>query len=428
MKTPYLTLKAPSEHYRQLIMMRWVVIITLIVAALLINRSGVTHLPLTPILLLLLLLSIINGGAFLRLGHSKSVTAGELSVQLLIDIIAVAAVAYFTGGATNPFLSYVLVPVCIGAATLPSRNAWAVSAVGIILYGLLLHWYVPLQWLAPPGDAHAHHSTNGLNLHVLGMWLNFALSAVLISFFVARMAGAVRVQQNELNRRREEDLRDEQLLAVAAQAAGTAHELGTPLSTMKVLLADLRQDTQARKACGDDLDVLYRQVNHCAEILTGLRARSDLSRLHQPQPMPAQQYCTTLLEHWQLLRPEARPEICLDTNLTKRQVCFHATIEQAIINVLNNAADACPEHLTITVSSQNDSLVWQVDDRGEGLPEAARNAAGKTFFSSKPNGMGLGLFLTHASIQRFGGTVVLTSRPEGGTTTTITLPLDAQHD
>ena len=257
------------------------------------------------------------------------------------------------------------------------------------------------------------------------MWLNFALSAILISFFVVRMASAVRVQQDELNRRREEDLRDEQLLAVATQAAGTAHELGTPLSTMKVLLADLRQDAQARTAFGDDLDELYRQVNHCADILTSLRARSDLSRLHEPAALPAREYCRTLLDHWQLLRPESRSEIHISDTLTEQQVRFHATIEQAIINVLNNAADASPDHLSINVSSNADHLVWQVNDRGEGLPEAALRALGKTFFSSKPDGMGLGLFLTHASIQRFGGTVTLAPRPEGGTTTTIKLPLDA---
>lgn len=424
MATSYLTLKAPSEHYRHIIVMRSMVILTLAITASLASRFGVAHLPLTPILVALLLLTVANGLSILRLRHPKSVTATELTAQLFIDIIAVAAIAYFTGGATNPFLSYLLVPVCIAAATLPSKHAWAVSVVGIILYGLLLRWYVPLQWLAPPGGGHAHH-TSGPNWHVLGMWLNFALSAILISFFVVRMASAVRVQQDELNRRREEDLRDEQLLAVATQAAGTAHELGTPLSTMKVLLADLRQDAQARTAFGNDLDELYRQVNHCADILTSLRARSDLSRLHEPAALPVREYCRTLLDHWQLLRPEARSEIHMSDTLTEQQVRFHATIEQAIINVLNNAADASPDHLSINVSSNADHLVWQVNDRGEGLPEAALRALGKTFFSSKPDGMGLGLFLTHASIQRFGGTVTLAPRPEGGTTTTIKLPLDA---
>ncbi|WP_041522432.1 ATP-binding protein [Gilvimarinus agarilyticus] len=423
MATSYLTLKAPSEHCRQLVVMRSMVILTLAVTASVASKMGLAHLPLMPILGVLLALTAANGLSILRLRQPKSVTATELTAQLLIDILAVTAIAYFTGGATNPFLSYLLVPVCIAAATLPSKHAWAVSAVGIILYGLLLRWYVPLQWLAPPGGGHQHHAS-GPNWHVLGMWLNFALSAILISFFVVRMASAVRVQQDELNRRREEDLRDEQLLAVATQAAGTAHELGTPLSTMKVLLADLRQDTQARKSFGEDLDELYRQVNQCADILTSLRERSDLSRLHEPTPLPAREYCRTLLDHWQLLRPEARSEIDISDHLTQKHVRFHATIEQAIINVLNNAADASPNHLSIHVSSDTDHLIWQVDDRGEGLPEAALQAMGKTLFSSKPDGMGLGLFLTHASIQRFGGSVTLAPRPEGGTTTTIKLPLD----
>lgn len=423
----YLTLKAPEEHCRQLMTMRSMLIVILALAIYLASRTEVAHLPLTPILIVLLLLTLVNAALLLRLHQPKSVTVNELTIQLLADIAAVATIAYFTGGANNPFLSYLLVPVCIGAATLPSKNAWAVSVVGIVLYGLLLRWHVPLQWLAPQGKALAQHHSD-LNWHVLGMWLNFALSAVLISYFVVRMASAVRQQQDELNRRREEDLRDEQLLAVATLAAGTAHELGTPLSTMKVLLADLRQDALLREAYGEDLDLLYRQVNHCADILTRLRARSDLSQLHQPALMPAKDYCVRLLDHWQLLRPEINPTINLAPQLAEVQVRFHATIEQAIINTLNNAADANPDNLTIQASSQGSNLIWQVDDRGQGLPEAARKAAGKTLFSSKPDGMGLGLFLTHASIKRYGGTVVLSPRPEGGTSTVITLPLDTQYD
>jgi two-component system sensor histidine kinase RegB len=403
--------------------MRALVIITLLVTVGLVNRSGLAQLPLTPIVSILLLLTMATGATLARLHHRARVTTTELTAQLLVDIIAVAALAYVTGGATNPFLSYLLVPVCIAAATLPSRHAWTVSLVGIALYGLLLRWNIPLQWLAPQASPSSHHS-GSLDWHVLGMWLNFALSAVLISYFIVRMASTVRLQQNQLNLRREEDLRDEQLLAVATQAAGTAHELGTPLSTMKVLLSDLRQDAQARQACGTDLDELHQQINRCAHILSRLRARSDLSQLHQPARVSALHYCKTLLSHWQLLRPEAQPSINLAPALAQHSVRLHATIEQAIINVLNNAADACPQHLTITVSIHQHTLVWRVDDNGEGLPDEARSAMGKRLFSSKPNGMGLGLFLTHASIQRFGGTVTLTPRPEGGTTTTVTLPLD----
>lgn len=128
---------------------------------------------------------------------------------------------YLTGGASNPLVSYYLVPVSIAAATLARQLSWAVAGLAFACYSLLLVWYRPVAALAPA----MHHGD--VNLHVLGMWANFAVSAGLISYFLVNMATELRRQQQHLTRQREEQLRDEQLLGIATLAAGAAHELGT---------------------------------------------------------------------------------------------------------------------------------------------------------------------------------------------------------
>src|SRR5690606_20684936 len=147
--------------------------------------------------------------------------------------------------------------ICTASAILPGYLAWPLSLGGIALYGLLLVWYQPLHLLAPPVHIPGapHSMETGAHLHVIGMWLNFALSALLVSYFVVRMARAIRWQQDELNTRREDDLRNEQLLAVATQAAGTAHELGTPLASIKTLLHELQQDAALTPLCGRELTI-----------------------------------------------------------------------------------------------------------------------------------------------------------------------------
>lgn len=407
-------------HLRHLVFIRFLLVLALWMTGTIVNRFS--PLPVTPIAAVTLTLLAINFASLPRISPGVEVKSFELAIHLLIDIIAVAILAYYTGGVSNPFLSYILVPVCIAASVLSSAYAWSLSALAIALYGALLFWYHPLALFSPPAETHAHHSA-GMNLHMIGMWLNFALSAALISFFVVRMTATVRQHQNELNALREEDLRNEQLIAIATQAAGTAHELSTPLATMKVLLGDLSADSRIPELIQKDIALLGLQVAQCANILQRLRQRADIEHLTHPEALPALEYCQQLLDHWQLLRPDAPTKTQLDSNLAKHLVTLHPTIEQAIINVLNNAADASENGIEVQVHVDRGALVWQVYDDGNGIPSATRQLIGKQPVSTKPDGLGIGLFLTHASIQRYGGKVSLTANKNGGTLTTISLPL-----
>ena len=162
--------------------------------------------------------------------RAPPVTDQEYAVQLACDLIIHSTLLYYSGGSTNPFVSYYLVPLTIAAATLPWIYSMVLSGLALTGYTLLLIWYHPLHLQA------VQHEAMLINLHLFGMWLNFALSAAFITFFVVKMSEALRWQAHMQAERREESMRDQQLLAVATQAAGAAHELGTPLATMSVLL------------------------------------------------------------------------------------------------------------------------------------------------------------------------------------------------
>jgi hypothetical protein len=132
----------------------------------------------------------------------------------------------------------------------------------------MLVWYDPV--IVPPVDR--------TTLLVYGMWLSFALAAALITFFVARMAEQLRRQEQLQAQRREESMRDQQLLAVATQAAGAAHELGTPLATMSVLLKELRQDYKEPAELSEDLALLQSQVQLCKDSLRQLVRAAEADR------------------------------------------------------------------------------------------------------------------------------------------------------
>lgn len=365
-----------------------------------------------------------------RTARPWPVTDAEYFAQLLIDVGGLGALLYFSGGANNPFISYLLVPLAIAAAVLPSGYTVALALIGVGLYSALLFFYQPLALLQPDaadpalqahiamGHLPAPPDAPELNAHIVGMWCNFAISSALITYVVARMAATVREQQAELNRRREEAMHNEQLLAVATLAAGTAHELGTPLGTMTVLLDDMRSDDAALQA---DIDLLKQQVGACRATLKTL---VNTAEAHQQQRAPQRldALLPTLLERWQVLRPRAAWHLTLQAGTAPALVCDEA-LQQAVVNLLNNAADTDSGPVAIEAHWDARWATLHIRDRGPGIALDVAERLGKPFVTSKGKGLGLGLFLSHATVERHGGDIRLFNHPEGGIDAVLRLPI-----
>lgn len=383
----------------------------------------------TPLPYLLLIgilsgLTLINFVSWLRLVNQPE-TAGntECFIQLVIDLLGITALLFFTGGANNPFVAYYLVPLCLAASFLPRRFTLSLTLLALILYSGLFYFNVPLPQLAP--QPHSHHlQSTSLNSHSLGMWFSFLLSALLITIFVAQMAAALRQQDAELANLREETLRDEQLMAVATLAAGTAHELATPLSTMKTLVSEMQADYD-QPGLKADLEILKNQIQHCTRTLRQLHQQAGLSR-QSPPAIDVGTYCRELFDRWLLLHPAVDARLTLAPDCPPLSARFDPTIEQSISNLLNNAADACSHQLDVHCHWNHQQLTMQIDDDGPGIAAAMQKKLGQAYHSSKGDGRGLGLFLTHATLTRYGGEVELTNRPQGGTRTRMHLPLNLQ--
>ncbi|MDO9054523.1 MAG: hypothetical protein Q7U37_11425 [Gallionella sp.] len=206
-------------------------------------------------------LTLFNIFSLLRLRNNRPVSHLELFIQLGCDVLALSVLLYYAGGSTNPFVSLYLLPLVIAAATLPSRFTWAMAALTTACYSLLMVYYIPLP--------HNHQDMDSaFNTHVMGMWLGFVISAVVVAYFVVKMAEAVRSRDELLAQVREEILRNERLVALGTQAAGAAHELGTPLSTMAVVIGELQHDADASPAeLRESLTMLDEQVRSCNRIL-----------------------------------------------------------------------------------------------------------------------------------------------------------------
>ena len=373
-----------------------------------------------PMLLTIAVLAAVNLYTLSRLRSSKPVPNPELFGQLCVDVLVLSVLLYYSGGSTNPFVSLYLLPLVITAATLPGRYTWGMAALTSACYSVLMFHYIPLP------HNHQHDGDSAFNAHVVGMWLGFVFSTVVVAYFVVKMAQAVRSRDEMLTRVREEILRNERIVSLGTQAAGAAHELGTPLSTMAVVIGELQHDIAAQPAWRDALGILDEQVHGCRRILDKILANAQVSGAASLQP--ADSLMAEVLDEWQLLRPAAQYQYRSTGPKPAPLISVDDTLRAALMNLLNNAADASPagaaqQAIEIRAYWDTGNFTLEIHDHGKGLSGEAELKAGSAFFTTKAEGHGLGLFLSNATLERMGGSVRLFNREQGGATTEIILPI-----
>ena len=357
------------------------------------------------ILSLMTILSLVN----LSRARAQKALAYEVFSYLLIDSVLIVALMYFTGGANNPFITYLLVPIVISAATLSWVLTWILCVLAMLAYGGLLFFYVPLASL------NSQLAQLGLSLHIVGMWLTFVLSALFIAYFVVEMALQSRHQAKQVAHFREQSIQNEHLMLLASQAASTAHELGTPLTTLKILTHELLQQAKDKDSQAD-LELMLNQIDLCKNKLNNLSQQDSLKQ------SPCQDLMSLIdntLQQWLLMRPSAEYHWQEKIASSSPTAQYPQVLQQAIINLLDNAMDASKDSLRISLNWGKESWAFQIKDTGHGLHQEF------TLPNSPVNsqqGMGIGLMLSHSSIQRLGGKVTMVNDKSGGCLTEIKMP------
>jgi two-component system sensor histidine kinase RegB len=405
---------------RLLFWLRMVAIASQVVAIALAHFVLDGALPLRELGLAIGALALWNALNYGPVHAQREVRDAEVALHLAVDIVVFTAVLYFTGGPTNPFVSLYLVPISLAATSLPRRYAWLTVALCGAGYSLLWWRSIPL----PP--VHARFGSD-FDLHLAGMWVNFVIAAVLIVLFVGRMAWIVRQRDLELAAMRENALRDNQVIELGTLAAGTAHELNTPLSTLAILASELDDaatdatQKQQLRAMLDEIRVINERLNRIAG---GVNAERSSGARHAE----LRGFLEELFARWADAHPNVELGIDFGATITHVPIVVEATIEQAIRNVLDNAAHATlangGRRVDVAVALRWTRLTLEVTDQGAGLDPAVRDEVGLKAVTAKEHGLGIGLLLSRAALQRFGGRLDLKDAPAGGVEAHIELPLD----
>ena len=328
---------------------------------------------------------------------------------LVFDLTALGVMLYLTGGATNPLVSLLLLPVTIGALALPRAWVAGLAGLAIALYSVLMNVSLPLA---------VHDAERATQLHLGGMWVTFVVSSLLLAWLVGRMTEALRARDAQLAAAREQALRNAQVVMLGQQAAGAAHALGSPLATMTILAGELAQDQRLPDDVHADAALLLEQLAQCKRCIGQMVQQAGVTRAGDSAAMSAamtvQTWLSGVLERWHSVWPRASCRLACTDPAKSLPVTLGIQVEQALTNLLDNAARMSPADVRVTAECQPENLCIAVCDGGPGFPAAVMENGGRAPQFASEQGSGMGLWLTRSIAESLGGRLLLENTANGG--------------
>jgi two-component system, sensor histidine kinase RegB len=359
-----------------------------------------------------------------RLPVSEPVVAAAMA----LDVSCFTGLLYLTGGPLNPFSFLYLVHIALAALVLRQRWAWALVLLSIGASAALFVRHIPLPMDHTMGSAaHQHMMHHGagepLDMHLRGVWVAFAVAAAFIVYFINRVTRALADREAELGRAKELAARTEKLASMATLAAGAAHELATPLSTIAVIAKELERADKPESIAAD-ARLVREQVERCRSILAQMAEGAGEAPGEAARETSAEELVRVALDG--LGSPERVRLEWAEGARIGRMVLPLRAMAQALRNVLANGIDASPRDADVVfrIARSEAAFSFEVVDSGGGMSNEVLAHATEPFFTTKDpgRGMGLGLFLTRSVVEHLGGGIDLQSKPGEGTRVVLTLP------
>lgn len=343
--------------------------------------------------------------------RQRDIRQHDLVLQLLADVVFLTLLLSLSGGATNAFVSLLLLPIVIAAVTLPTRWLVLVSSAAMAAYSIML--------LKMP--SHSMHHMD-MTKHFIAMWANFILSALVVTLVVGALARMILEREKAIAEQREEQLRSEQLLALGMASTQVTHQLATPLATIQLLYDELLETIPNHPA----LQEMAAPLNTCAAQLASFRELASAVREKKSQRLKVSGLVEQLQEQFQLQFPLQQLNI---STLPAGYIEADALLLPALFNLLQNAVQAndvqgqqCVEmDLKLLQKKRATTLVITIRDFGLGLSDDQSIKLGAQLIKSE-QGLGMALLLSNATIERFSGKLHLQNHPEEGMQAIVELP------
>jgi two-component system, sensor histidine kinase RegB len=401
-----------------LIQLRWIAAVGQIVTIAVVELGLGIQLPLEKMVLVLAGLLALNVVSFLWLRGRPEVSNRALLLALMLDVTALTAQLYFSGGASNPFTGLYLMQVTLAAVLLDVVFAWTIVALAAMGFLLLTRFNLPL---ALPASG----VPDLLTLNILGTFVCFALDAALLVFFLIRITRNLRNRDARLAALRQQAAEEDLIVRMGLLASGAAHELGTPLASVSVILSDWKRMPAIRNdsEMSEEIEEMQAAVQRCKTIVTGILKSAGEARGDVPVVSSVNTFIADIAKEWQDASPAANLQFANRFG-DDVQIVTDSALKQIVFNLLDNAVEASPGWIQLTASREADTLVLEVRDLGKGFAPEILEHLGTPYQSTKGRGGGLGLFLVVNVVRKLGGSVTARNLAEGGAVVSLRIPLE----
>ncbi len=397
-----------------LVRIRWVAVVGQLAAILLLHFAMGYQLPIAYALGAVAASALLNVSIIARHPGAKRLTDGQAALYLTYDSLQLAVLLFLTGGLLNPFSVLFLVPVTVSATILSLRSTVLLGLVVVVSVSVLGVFRMPLPWPEPGLDLP--------QLYVFGVWAALVMGVIFLSVYVSRVSAEARRMSDALTETQFALAREQKMSELGALAAATAHELGTPLSTIATVAKEIVLEAPAGTVLAEDAALISREARRCREILGTLAQRPGAGS----GDLPHRRGLTSLLREAAAPyhRDGVEVEIVAEEGTGQPEILHSLELVHGLANFVQNAVDFARSKVTIQANIDAAEIqVWVLDD-GPGFRHEILRGLGEPYVSGRPEsgGLGLGVFISMTLLERTGARIDFSNRAQGGAEVRVTWP------
>lgn len=412
-----------SVRLDTLVGLRWLAVAGQAVAIVIVQFALDFPLPFVACAGLIGLSALVNIAARWRYPASHRLQPAGAFAYLAFDILQLAALLYLTGGLENPFSLLLMVPLMVSATTLPPGPTVALGAIIVLVSSGLAMFHLPLPWW--PGEPFRVPL-----FYAAGVWVSLVSAVAFTGVYVFRVAEEARRLARALNETERVLAHEHHLYALDGLAAAAAHELGTPLATIALVVKEMERDLPADSPLAEDIDLLRSQSQRCRDILSRLTSLSSQSDDHLAR-LPLNHLAEEVVEPYRAFAVDivVEPPVGDGPQPVGRR---NPAIVQGLVNLVENAVDFADSKVTVSTAWTDSDVTITIRDDGPGFAAGILERIGEPYLTTRgggteaaePGGLGLGFFIAKTLLERSGATLRLANRqaPEGGASVTVTWP------
>jgi two-component system sensor histidine kinase RegB len=407
-------LQKPNVRLDTLVRLRWLAVIGQTTAVLVVYLGLDFDLPVLACLAVIALGAWLNVALRVRYRMSQRVAPDRAAWLMAFDIAELAILLFLTGGLENPFSFLLLGPVLLSAAALPPRLTLMLGGFAAVCATALIFMHYPLPWEPerplelPP-------------VYTMGVWLSLLLAIGFIGLYAWQLTEEARQLADALAATELVLAREQHLSQLDGLAAAAAHELGTPLSTITVIAAELEREIEPGSQHTEDIKLLREQAQRCRAILGKLTQLSATAEPFDRVPLSA------------LIEEIVAPHRHFGVTIQVRRVPQNASepigrrspsILYGLGNLLENAIDFADDRVEVVADWSSDEVALTISDDGPGFAAEILDRIGEPYLTGRPRsqqnldgeagGLGLGLFIAKTLLERSGASLSFANHPSPG--------------